>query len=118
MDKPHYLQVAVIRENECIGCTKCIQACPVDAIIGAARQMHTVLADECIACKLCISPCPVDCIEMISVPVTAKHRSGLAVKARQRVRARQQRLQASVTKNFLPAKTDVAAAIERMRLKT
>ena len=59
--------VAFIREDECIGCTKCIQACPVDAILGAAKQMHTVIADECTGCDLCVDPCPVDCIDMIPV---------------------------------------------------
>ena len=59
--------VAVIREDECIGCTKCIQACPVDAILGAAKQMHTVIADECTGCDLCVEPCPVDCIDMVPV---------------------------------------------------
>ena len=62
--------VAYIREAECIGCTKCIQACPVDAIVGAAKQMHTVIADECTGCDLCVDPCPVDCIDMIERPVT------------------------------------------------
>lgn len=57
-------QVAYIREAECIGCTKCIQACPVDAIVGAAKFMHTVIIDECTGCDLCVAPCPVDCIEM------------------------------------------------------
>ncbi|CRM15735.1 MULTISPECIES: electron transport complex subunit RsxB [Pseudomonas] len=57
-------QIAYIREAECIGCTKCIQACPVDAIIGAAKLMHTVIIDECTGCDLCVAPCPVDCIEM------------------------------------------------------
>ena len=57
-------QIAYIREAECIGCTKCIQACPVDAIVGAAKLMHTVLIDECTGCDLCVAPCPVDCIEM------------------------------------------------------
>jgi electron transport complex protein RnfB len=57
--------VAYIREDECIGCTKCIQACPVDAILGAAKQMHTVIIDECTGCDLCVEPCPVDCIDMI-----------------------------------------------------
>mgnify|MGYP003147397600 FL=1 len=57
--------VAYIREAECIGCTKCIQACPVDAIIGAAKQMHTVIEDECTGCDLCVAPCPVDCIDML-----------------------------------------------------
>ncbi|KRP64382.1 electron transport complex subunit RsxB [Pseudomonas orientalis] len=57
-------QVAYIREAECIGCTKCIQACPVDAIVGAAKWMHTVIIHECTGCDLCVAPCPVDCIEM------------------------------------------------------
>ena len=60
-------KVAVIREDECIGCTKCIQACPVDAILGAAKQMHTVIEHECTGCDLCVEPCPVDCIDMVSV---------------------------------------------------
>ena len=57
--------VAFIREDECIGCTKCLQACPVDAILGAAKQMHTILVSECTGCDLCVEPCPVDCIDMI-----------------------------------------------------
>ena len=56
--------LAVIDENICIGCTLCIQACPVDAILGAAKHMHTVIASECTGCELCIAPCPVDCISM------------------------------------------------------
>lgn len=63
-------KVAFIREDECIGCTKCIQACPMDAILGAAKQMHTVIADECTGCDLCVEPCPVDCIDMIPVAPT------------------------------------------------
>ncbi len=62
--------VAYIREDECIGCTKCIQACPMDAILGAARLMHTVIVDECTGCDLCVEPCPVDCIDMLPLPVT------------------------------------------------
>jgi len=58
-------KVAFIREAECIGCTKCIQACPVDAIAGAAKYMHTVIVDECTGCDLCVEPCPVDCIDMV-----------------------------------------------------
>lgn len=57
--------VAIIREDICIGCTLCIQACPVDAILGSAKHMHTVIADECTGCELCLPPCPVDCIDMI-----------------------------------------------------
>jgi len=56
---------AVIREAECIGCTKCIQACPVDAIIGAAKQMHSVISSECTGCEFCVAPCPVDCIDLV-----------------------------------------------------
>ncbi|MBC3363863.1 electron transport complex subunit RsxB [Pseudomonas sp. SWRI154] len=64
-------QLAFIREAECIGCTKCIQACPVDAIVGAAKLMHTVLVDECTGCDLCVAPCPVDCIEMRPLPMAS-----------------------------------------------
>ena len=60
--------VAVIREAECIGCTLCIQACPVDAIIGATQLMHTVIAEQCTGCELCIPPCPVDCIDLVALP--------------------------------------------------
>lgn len=60
-------KVAYIREEECIGCTKCIQACPVDAIIGTGKLMHTVLTSNCTGCDLCVEPCPVDCIDMIPV---------------------------------------------------
>jgi len=59
--------VAVIDEQWCIGCTKCIQACPVDAILGAARQMHTVIAAECTGCELCVPVCPTECIHMVPV---------------------------------------------------
>ena len=56
--------VALIDEQTCIGCTLCIQACPVDAIVGAAKQMHTIIADLCTGCELCLPPCPVECITM------------------------------------------------------
>ncbi|SSS02219.1 iron-sulfur protein [Acinetobacter baumannii] len=56
---------AIIREDECIGCTKCINACPVDAIIGSGKLMHTILTDLCTGCELCIPPCPVDCIDLV-----------------------------------------------------
>lgn len=57
--------VALIDESECIGCTLCIHACPVDAIVGASKLMHTILADECTGCELCLPPCPVDCISLV-----------------------------------------------------
>ncbi|MDU0112900.1 electron transport complex subunit RsxB [Psychrosphaera aquimarina] len=63
-------KVAFIREDECIGCTKCIQACPVDAIMGASKVMHTVIIDECTGCDLCVEPCPVDCIDMVPLSAT------------------------------------------------
>ena len=66
-------KVAFIIEEDCIGCTKCIQACPVDAILGAAKQMHTIIIDECTGCDLCVAPCPVDCIEMRVLPDTIQN---------------------------------------------
>lgn len=65
--EPKPRQVAVIDEAWCVGCTLCLQACPVDAILGAAKQMHTVIASECTGCELCVEPCPVDCIHMVPV---------------------------------------------------
>lgn len=65
--QPKPKSVAVIEETTCIGCTLCIQACPVDAILGAAKHMHTVIASECTGCELCLAPCPVDCITMVPI---------------------------------------------------
>lgn len=67
-EKP--IMLAVIDENNCIGCTLCIQACPVDAILGMSKHMHTVIASECTGCELCLAPCPVDCISMQPIPST------------------------------------------------
>ncbi|MCF6691610.1 electron transport complex subunit RsxB [Raoultella terrigena] len=64
--------LAVIDEMNCIGCTKCIQACPVDAIVGATRAMHTVMSDLCTGCNLCVAPCPTQCIEMVPVAATTE----------------------------------------------
>lgn len=63
-------QVAVIDENTCIGCTLCIQACPVDAIVGAAKQLHTIIEKQCTGCELCLPPCPVECISMVTIQET------------------------------------------------
>jgi len=70
IEKPK--SAAVIDEQTCIGCTLCVQACPVDAIVGAAKQMHTVIEKECTGCELCLAPCPVDCITMEALPATVK----------------------------------------------
>jgi electron transport complex protein RnfB len=69
---------AVIDERRCIGCTLCIQACPVDAIMGSAKRMHTVLTAYCTGCDLCLAPCPVDCIDMIALSDLARHGHGAA----------------------------------------
>lgn len=61
---------AIIREDDCIGCTKCIPACPVDAIVGTGKHMHTIFTDLCTGCELCIAPCPVDCIDLVTVERT------------------------------------------------
>ncbi|HLR30511.1 MAG TPA: RnfABCDGE type electron transport complex subunit B [Paenalcaligenes sp.] len=82
--------VAVIDEAHCIGCTLCIQACPVDAIIGANKLMHTIIPDYCTGCELCVAPCPVDCIEMR--PTDTQWTPALAQLARHRYERRQERL--------------------------
>lgn len=82
-----------IREDECIGCTKCIQACPVDAILGAGKLMHTVIADRCTGCELCIEPCPVDCIDLFEVPEKSEdEQKRMADVSRTRYEARNARL--------------------------
>ncbi len=82
-------KTAIIREAECIGCTKCIQACPVDAIMGSAKHMHSILQNECTGCGLCVEPCPVDCIDLIELQKENYHRDV----ARQRHQFRQFRLE-------------------------
>ncbi len=104
---------AWIDERMCIGCTFCIQFCPVDAIVGAAKQMHTVIAAECTGCELCITPCPMDCISLIPVheerdnslnlPVAVKKKQA-ADRARSRYQFRQQRLERNKQANHKPLK--------------
>lgn len=84
--------LALIDEQVCIGCTLCIQACPVDAIVGASKQMHTVLSAECTGCELCIVPCPVDCISMLPVNAPEQEKKKTADLARKRYQFRLQRL--------------------------
>jgi electron transport complex protein RnfB len=127
-------RVAVIDEARCIGCTLCIQACPVDAIVGAAKLMHTVVTELCSGCDLCIAPCPVDCIEMIPASgedaIWGRERADAA---RERFDRRSARLERErderaerLAKRGLQAASDpaaerkraiIAAAIERARAK-
>ena len=105
-------RVALIDEANCIGCTLCIQACPVDAIVGAAKLMHTVVADLCTGCELCLPPCPVDCISMpLAKPEDANWTEARATLARLRHRQRKQRLasdQAERETRLRPANTNAA----------
>ena len=96
---------ALIDETACIGCTLCIGACPVDAIVGAAKRMHTVLADHCTGCGLCVPPCPVDCIAMVRAG--SEWTTGDAAAARRRFEARNARL---ARRPARPAPRVVAAA--------
>jgi electron transport complex protein RnfB len=89
----HRSAVALIDESACIGCRLCIDACPVDAIVGAAKLMHTVIAQQCTGCELCIPPCPVDCIRMEERPVIGREaRREAAARARLRSEARNARV--------------------------
>jgi Na+-translocating ferredoxin:NAD+ oxidoreductase subunit B len=103
------LTVARIVEDICIGCTKCIQVCPVDAIVGMQKRMHTVIAKECTGCELCIPACPVDCIELVPDPSgRVAMRSEDSSVARARFELRNQRL--------LDREIEQAARIEAKRL--
>lgn len=115
--------VAFIRSSECIGCTKCIQACPVDAIMGSAKQLHIVIKQECTGCGLCVAPCPVDCIDMLKTP-GQQHDS---VIARERFQARNIRIakekKLKSSDNFIDTmvntdkKAEILAALARAKLK-
>lgn len=114
--------LAIIREDECIGCTKCIQACPVDAILGSAKHMHTVISMECTGCELCIEPCPVDCIDLAEVTVDESSEKLAADLARERFNAREKRLReerrlALMNKPQADKKSFVEQAVLRAKLK-
>ncbi len=114
--------VAVIDEAACIGCTLCIQACPVDAIVGAAKQMHTVIPSLCTGCDLCVPPCPVDCIAM--VPVThgltgwAAWSQADAEAARQRHDARTARLKRNKAENDARLAAKAVAKLNEVNAST
>ena len=104
--------VALIDESRCIGCTLCIDACPVDAIVGAAQLMHTVVEPWCIGCALCLPPCPVDCIAM--VPARSEWNATLKRAAGERGRARIKRIkQTQITTMEVDRKQILAAALAR-----
>ena len=108
--------VALIDEAKCIGCTLCIKACPVDAIVGAAQAMHTVIAAACTGCELCLPPCPVDCIALVASAAApdAAARRDAALHARWRFEARESRL----ARGRADSEKDIAltAAAQRKRL--
>lgn len=106
--------VALIDESRCIGCTLCIDACPVDAIVGAAQLMHTVVEPWCIGCRLCVPPCPVDCIAM--VPAQGEWNAQLRRAAGQRGRARIKRIrQAGIQSHNVDRKRVLADALARKK---
>lgn len=113
--------VALIDEQRCIGCTLCIEACPVDAIVGAAQLMHTVIAAECTGCRLCLPPCPVNCIAMVETGETWSHetRTQRAAQYRKRHAARLARLGRERAKKIARERTEdrqrrMQATIERI----
>jgi Na+-translocating ferredoxin:NAD+ oxidoreductase subunit B len=102
--------VALVDESRCIGCTLCIDACPVDAIVGAAQLMHTVVESWCIGCALCLPPCPVDCIAM--VPARGEWNAALKRAAGERARARKRRTRQAIPRREADRKKILAAALE------
>lgn len=108
---------AFIIEKDCIGCTKCIAACPVDAILGAAKFMHTVIASECTGCELCIAPCPVDCIVMqpLPKPLSVAEKTARAQLAKRRYEARNLRKQREEAENAERAKQKRAALLNKLK---
>jgi electron transport complex protein RnfB len=111
VEKPRTL--ARIVEADCIGCTKCIQACPVDAIVGAAKLMHTVITDECTGCELCVPACPVDCIVLEPMPLNQVNDPAHANAARLHFQRRETRLareQSQREADLAARKAEVGAA--------
>lgn len=106
-------RVALIDEARCIGCARCIDACPVDAIAGASGLMHTVIAPLCIGCDQCLPPCPVDCIDMVPAPApwTAAH----AAAAKARAAARKRRLERLAPRSRTDRRAVLEAALSRPR---
>ncbi len=121
-------QVAYIREDICIGCTKCIDACPTDAIIGATHMTHTVVTDLCIGCDLCVPPCPMNCIDMLSIVRDPDQEKINAREAKERIQSRIARLKKETlekqaiaeklhTKTAEQRKAEISAALLRVKRK-
>ena len=111
--------VAVIDESRCIGCTLCVPACPVDAIVGARRLMHTVVEPWCIGCRLCVAPCPIDCIDMVPAPERPWTEED-AQAARRRARLHGQRLgrtPAPAPRSSGERRSVIAGALARARAR-
>lgn len=114
IEKPRTL--ARVVEADCIGCTKCIQACPVDAIVGAAKMMHAVISDLCTGCELCVPACPVDCIALDPMPFAQaddRHHADAARSHFVRREARVAREHASRAEQLATSKSDVVAPTAR-----
>jgi len=116
--------LAVIDERLCIGCVKCINACPVDAIIGTGKMMHTVLSQDCTGCELCIEPCPMDCIDMVQVnhPQIEQEWDAFSQRARDNYHRKQARINAEKVREQQvyqqKAKQDfIKAALQRVQQK-
>ena len=105
--------VAVVDEARCIGCTRCIDACPVDAIVGAQGLMHTVVEPWCIGCELCLPPCPVDCIDMLAP--RGKWNEALKKAAGRRARQRKLRLSRNMISPVKDRAAVLATALARKR---
>ena len=113
-------KIAAIDEARCIGCTVCIKACPVDAIVGGFKFMHTVITQDCTGCELCVAPCPVDCIVMHDAPTLLAWSDSDAALARQRYQARQARLarlEKESTRAAMPAKEVLGDVLARARAR-
>lgn len=111
--------IAVIDETRCIGCTVCIRACPVDAIVGGFKHMHTVLIDDCTGCELCVAPCPVDCISMQAPKESAAWTDEDAQRSRSLFLNRQQRLArlAAAKEKPAPSADRLNSVLERARAR-
>lgn len=110
-------KLAVIHEADCIGCTKCIQACPFDAIIGAHHQVHSVFNADCTGCGLCVAPCPVDCISLIDVPDTQVLFDRDRIKMRKRAKKLREAQQANLFAPIPEHKEQIIDFINQLKIK-